>query len=202
MVADEVVVETRRAGDERGLALVVRRQGLLHHRPAGARGRARARHPRHPPSQRRQPTSFPTPIASSAWCASIPAPSPCRSTSSTRPGGGAAPHRRRRGDLGQGEVRRHARGIRRILPRPVGPVRRAGADPALARRRAARIYGARLHPRLAAVRSVRSDRARAATSFTCGACSSPRMPTFFPAGCASCGWSSTAPTCRSTSRAR
>ena len=41
---------------------------------------------------------------------------------------------------------------------------------ALARRRAARIYRARLHPRLAAVRPVRSRRARAATSSMCGAC--------------------------------
>ena len=53
MVADEVVVDTRRAGKQRGLAVVVGRQGLVHHRPARARKRAEARHPRHPPSQRR-----------------------------------------------------------------------------------------------------------------------------------------------------
>ena len=37
MVADEVVVDTRRAGADRGLALVVGRQGRLHHRSARAR---------------------------------------------------------------------------------------------------------------------------------------------------------------------
>ena len=80
----------------------------------------------------------------------------------------APPHRRRR-DLGEVEVRRHARRIQRILSRPLRPVRRAGADRALARRGAARIYRARLHPGLAAVRSVRSRAQAAATSSMCGA---------------------------------
>ena len=45
-------------------------------------------------------------------------------------------------------------------------------------------------------------RARARPSSTCGACSSTPTPISCRAGCASCGWWSTAPTCRSTSRAR
>ena len=50
----------------------------------------------------------------------------------------------------------NAGGIRRVLSQPVGPVRRAGADRALARRGAARIFGAGVRSRLAAVRPVRS----------------------------------------------
>ena len=45
-------------GRRRGLALDVGRQGRLHHRAAGARRRARARHAGHPPSQRRVRRSF------------------------------------------------------------------------------------------------------------------------------------------------
>ena len=79
MVADEVTVDTRRAGTERGLALVVGRQGRLHHRAAPARKRAEARHARHPPSQRRLAMNSPSRGSSSASCATIPARSRCRS---------------------------------------------------------------------------------------------------------------------------
>ena len=151
----------------RGLALVVRRQGLVHHRAARARGRARARHAGHPPSQRRLEGI----LRRLAGRAHHPRAFG-RGRRADRPrrqaGRRAAPHRRRRGDLGEAEIRRQAGGIRRVLPRPLRPVRRAGADRALARRRAARIYGARLHPRLAAVRPVRSD-AQGAQQALCAA---------------------------------
>ncbi len=115
---------------------------------------------------------------------------------------GAEAAHRRRGDLGEVEIRRHARAICRILPRPLRPVRRAGADDALARRRAARIHRARLHPRLAAVRPVRSRPQGPQQALCPAGADHRRTPISCRAGCVSCGLWSTAPTCRSTSRAR
>ena len=140
--------------------------------------------------------------ASSASCASIRAPSPCRSTSSTSraPSRAASPTARRSGPSRRS--RGHAGGIHRVLSQPVGPVRRAGADRALARRGAARIYRARLRARLAAVRPVRSGAQGPQQALCAARADHRRTPTCCRAGCASSGWSSTAPTCRSTSRAR
>ena len=73
---------------------------------------------------------------------------------------------------------------------------------ALAGRRAARIYRARLHPRLAAVRPVRSG-PQGSQQALCAAGADHRGRRHpAAAGCASSASSSTAPTCRSTSRAR
>ena len=201
MVADEVVVETRRAGEPRRLALVVRRQGLVHHRAARARRGARARHARHPPSQRRVEGILRR-LAGRADHPRAFRRGRRADRLHRQAGRRAQAHRRRRGDLGEAEIRGQAGGIRRVLPRPLRPVRRAGADPALARRRAARIYRARLRPRLAAVRPVRSD-PQGAQQALCPARAHHRERRHpARAGCASSASSSTAPTCRSTSRAR
>ncbi len=122
MVADEVVVETRRAGADEALALVVGRQGLVHHRAARARRCAGARHAGHPPSQRRV-AGVPRLLAGRA---DHPRPfrrgrraDRLRRQARRR----AEARRRRRGDLGQAQVRGDAGGIRRVLPRPFRPVR-------------------------------------------------------------------------------
>ena len=156
MVADEVVVETRRAGEPT--------------RPGAGRPTARAPSPSRRWRSRPRPraargssciSTTPRRNSADAWRVErIVARAFRRGRRADRPhrqaGRRAAPDRRRRGDLGEAQVRGHAGGICRVLPRPLRPVRRAGADRALARRGAARIYRARLHPRLAAVRPVRS----------------------------------------------
>ena len=86
MVADEVTVDTRRAGSGRGLALDVGRQGRVHHRAASARKRAEARHAASPFISTTPRRNFSSRGRSSASCATIPARSRCRSTSSRNSG--------------------------------------------------------------------------------------------------------------------
>ncbi len=121
MVADEVVVETRRAGDDDGLALVERRQGLLHRRPARPRRCARPRHARDAASQRRVRglrRGRPHRAHRARTFRRRADPDRHRRGAGRR----AAPHRRWRRDLGEVEVGRHPGAIYRVLPQPRRPI--------------------------------------------------------------------------------
>ena len=97
---------------------------------------------------------------------------------------------------------RSRRRLHRFLPRHRRPVRRAGRRPSITAPKAGRIIR-RCSSFPARGRSTCSIRtARAASSSTSSASSSPTMPTFCRAICASCAAWSTAPICRSMSRAK
>ena len=134
MVADRIDVETRRAGSASSLSLEFRRQRRLFDRAAGARRGAGARHARHPASQgggrrisRARPRSsdilreHSSAIAVPIALVEAPGQEPRRLTE------GSALWTKPKSAITDA-------GIYRILPRPFRPVRRAGADAALARR--------------------------------------------------------------------
>ena len=99
MVADRVVVESRRAGDTRPGAGRPTARAPIRSRRCAIDDAPHARRARHPAPQRSLAANTPTLIASSRSCASIPARSPCRSTSSTSraPSRAASPTARRSG---------------------------------------------------------------------------------------------------------
>ncbi len=80
MVADEVVVETRRAGRRRCVAVELGRQRRVYDRADRAGRRARARRPDHASPQRFLARICRGRRESNASFANIPAPWPCRST--------------------------------------------------------------------------------------------------------------------------
>ena len=138
------------------MALDLGRQGLLHDRAAGARRRAGARHPRDAEAQRGVAATTPSrykierivkehsgAVAVPIEIVEKPGAEPKRLTD------GAAIWAKSKSDIKPEDYTEFYRSL-------VRPVRRAGADRALARRGAARIYRARLRPGLAAVRPVRS----------------------------------------------
>ena len=207
MVAKRVDVLTRRAGEQRSLALVVRRAGLLHDRAGrrttrrcaaravvlhlneGARSYAEGR------------------TRSSASCAStaahVPVPDRPRreaqggrsrqspAASATAPRIWAKP----KSEITPG-------GLHGLLPAVERAVRRSGADDPLARRRAARIFRARLRAGHPAVRLFDPAPQGAHQALCPAHVHRRRHRDCCPAICASCPASSTAPTCRSTCRAR
>ena len=205
MVADRVVVETRRAGSRRGLALDVSDgKGSYEIAPlalddAPARGTRVILH--HQRGLRRLPRAL---ADRAAHQASIRAPSRCRSTSSRSPAPSRARVDRRRGALGQAEVAT-------ITPEEYTEFYRGLGgqfdEPALTihwRAEGRHEYTVLAFvPGSQAVRPVRSRSARArAQALRPPRADHRRTPTCCRAGCASCGSSSTPPTCRSTSRAR
>ena len=107
MVADEVVVDTRRAGTDEAWRWSSDGKGAFTIAPLALEIRAEARHAHHPASQRRLAGIRPA-ARSSASCATIPAPSPCRSTSSTSPAprSAASPTARRSGRSPKARSRR------------------------------------------------------------------------------------------------
>ena len=155
MVADEVVVETRRAGTEEAWRWSSDGQGVSPIAPlpladAPARGARVILHLNEASHDYLEPHRLERIVREHSGAVAVPI------DLVDKPG--AEPRRVADGAAiwakPKTEVTR--RGIRRILSQPVGPVRRAGADRALARRGPARIYGAGVRAGLAAVRSVRS----------------------------------------------
>ena len=112
---------------------------------------------------------------------------------------GRSPTARR---CGRGPRPTSRRGIHRLLPQRRRTVRRAGADAALSRRGAARIYGAGLHPRDQAVRPVRPRPHRPDEALCPPRVHHRRGARSCRAICASCAGWSTRTICRSTCRAR
>ena len=101
MVADEVTVDTRRAGGSEAWRWTSDGAGAFTVAPLALTKRPRAARASRCISTRRL-AIISILRASSASCANIPAPSPCRSTSSTSRARSPA-RRRRRGDLGQAQ---------------------------------------------------------------------------------------------------
>ena len=154
MVADTVVVETRRAGSDDAFRWVSNGKGSYEVSPlplaeAPRRGTRVVLHLNEASTEFLEPYKIERIIKEHSGAVAVPIAFVEKPGDET-----AAPHRRR-GALGQAQERRHAGRLYGVLPQSRFPVRRAGADSALARRGPPRIYGAGLRAGVETLRSVR-----------------------------------------------